>query len=1098
MGIRVAVHHRTAYRYDRLVTLGPQIVRLRPAPHCRTPILSYSLQVRPDEHFINWQQDPQGNYLARLVFPEPTRTLELEVDLVAELDVLNPFDFFLEPDAERYPFEYEPQLKAQLAPYLQVKEQGPRFEKYLADLDQTSRHVVDFLVQFNQRVNRDLEYVLRFEQDLQTPEETLELGRGACRDFAWLQVHLLRRLGLAARFVSGYSVQLAPDQKPLDGPAGVERDIVDLHAWSEVFLPGAGWVGLDGTSGLLAGEGHLPFACSAEAQDAAPISGALSECEVEFDITMKVTRLAEAPRHTRPYPEETWEAITACGDAVDKKLDELDVRLTQGGEPTFVSIDDYVGDEWNTEALGETKLRLATDLAHRLRRRFAPAGSFHEEQGKWYPGESLPRWSLACYWRRDGEPIWRDARWIARPDPSEAAGPDEARAFARRLAERLGADPEHVLPAHEDAAYFAWREQRLPVNVDPADPKLDDPEERERLVRVFGRGLSEPVGFVLPLEPADTEQGLVWRSELWQLRARPLLLHPGDSPLGLRLPLDSLPWAAAGDPPFAPALDPMAPHPNLPARAELGQLRVPARPAAAQARSVERPVGSGASRVGVIRTALSVEPRGGRLCVFLPPVRLLEEYLDLVAAIEDTAAQLETPVVLEGYPPPQDQRLASFKVTPDPGVIEVNVQPSETWAQLSDVTHGVYEAARLARLGTDKFLVDGRVVGTGGGNHIVLGAREPADSPFLRRPHLLRSIIAFWNNHPALSYLTSSLFIGPTSQAPRVDEGRQDALYELEVAFRQIPEEGHIPAWVVDRIFRNLLVDVTGNTHRAEICIDKLYSPDSTTGRLGLVEFRGFEMPPHARMSLAQQLLLRAVIARFWEQPYRAPLQRWGTALHDRFLLPHYCWRDFAAVLEEVSDGDVRLETAWFRPHFEFRFPLVGRIEYENIVLELRVALEPWHVLGEEPGGGGTVRFVDSSVERLQVRVTGLEAGRHSVACNGIVVPLHSTGTPGEYVAGLRFRAWQPPRCLHPTIGVHAPLVFDLVDEWSERAVAGCTYYVGHPGGRNYDTPPVNHLEAETRRRARFFPFGHTPGPIAPRRVEPGQEQVVTLDLRRC
>ena len=1156
MPIRVALQHRTSYAYDKPVQLAPQVVRLRPAPHCRTPVLSYSLKVTPEQHFINWQQDPHGNFLARLVFAEKTREFRVVVDLVAEMTVINPFAFFLQDEAIEYPFRYEEAVRRELLPYLEIPPCGPLLSEFLAEVPRKNKKTVDFLVDLNQYVHKAVKYLIRMESGVQTCEQTLALRSGSCRDSAWLLVQVLRNLGLAARFVSGYLIQLKPDMKPLDGPPGPGSDFTDLHAWSEVYLPGAGWVGLDPTSGLLAGEGHLPLAATPNPDSAAPITGCMEPCEVDFSFQMSVTRVADAPRVTKPYTEEQWAAVEQLGDKVDARLQALDVRLTMGGEPTFVSIDDMEGPEWNITADSPQKRSLAGALLQRLSNCYGKGALLHFGQGKWYPGESLPRWALGCYWRKDGEPIWRKPELIASDPTDHRANAATALAFINNLAERLQVRSDDVVPGYEDAWYYLWKERRLPVNVDPLKSNLENEEDRKRLARIFEVGLGHVVGYALPIRPIYSDGVTTrWESGRWFLRQENMFLLPGDSPMGLRLPLDSLPWYAADDTNPWQERDPLAPRGPLPSRAlreanrngyppsadhnmdraanfaemrQIGNLPYAGMPpgaslgAAAAVRQVpgaalaaEGRPGGDAARHGLpefaepvaetliaeptsqtIRTALCVEAREGRMHVFMPPIARLEDYLNLVEAIEDTAEELAMPVMIEGYTPPWDHRLQHFKVTPDPGVIEVNLQPSENWRELVGNTTTLYDEARRSRLGTEKFMLDGRHTGTGGGNHIVLGGAKPSDSPFLRRPDLLASLVAYWNNRPSLSYLFSGLFVGPTSQAPRVDEARHESLYELETAFAQLPE-GPAPPWLVDRLFRNLLVDLTGNTHRAEFCIDKLYSPDSASGRLGLVEFRSFEMPPHARMSLTQQLLVRALVARFWESPYRRPLVRWGTSLHDRFMLPHFIVQDFLEVLGELREWGMAFQPEWFVPHFEFRFPLLGEACYDGIKLELRQAVEPWNVLGEETVATATARYVDSSVERLEIKVRGMTSRRHVVVCNGRRVPLHPTETPGEYVAGVRFRAWQPPNCLHPMIGVHAPLVFDLYDRWSNRSIGGCTWHVSHPGGVNFPFFPVNALDAESRRAARFQAMGHTAGPGTLPKCEHNTDYPMTLDFRR-
>jgi uncharacterized protein (DUF2126 family) len=1058
MSIQVALNHRTQYRYDKAVSIGPQVIRLRPAPHCRTPILSYSLSVTPPGHLLNWQFDAHNNHLARVLFPDKTNEFVVEVDLVAELIPFNPFDFFLEPGVENYPFEYTPDLARDLELYRSVEPAGPLLQTFLRKLSRERRGTISFLVDLNRRVRNEIEYVTRLDPGVQTCEQTLEKCTGSCRDSAWLLVQILRCCGIAARFVSGYLIQLAADERASEGPSDQQTDSADFHAWAEAFLPGAGWIGMDPTSGLFAGEGHIPLVCTPNASKAAPIEGTVELANVEFGYSISIRRLNDAPRPAKPFTEEAWLQVEQVAHRVDADLEAQDVRLTMGGEPTFVGIDEPESPQWNIDALGPMKRTRGLALIRCLREKVAPGALLHFGQGKWYPGEPLPRWALSCCWRADRVPVWENVDLIAREDQDYGFGAADALKFIEALSRRLQVSFENVLPAYNSEAES-----------------------------------TEPAGYILPIRRRQRAGRLCWSSQLWFPGPERLLLSPGDSPIGYCIPTESMPWVAPDELEYEREAAPFADRIKLPSRPirrmELFQKNPVTDPLPALSATAE-------TAPELIRPALCVQARGSRLHVFLPYASKLADYLDLVAAVEDTCQYLQTPVWLEGYAPPSDPRLRSFSVTPDPGVLEVNLPPASNWDELEQINTVLFEEAHHNRLTAEKFAYDGSHIATGGGSHIVIGGATVLDSPFLRRSDLLRSMLAFWQNHPSLSYLFSGMYVGPTSQSPRIDEARMDALYELELAFSNLPARDSPPT-TMDGLFRNLLVDVTGNSHRAEFCIDKLYPPEGRGLRLGLLELRAFEMAPHVRMGLIEMLLIRALVCMFWKRPFEGGLVRWGTALHDRFMLPHFIRRDFSDVLGSLRESDYNFDEKWFAAQLEFRFPKIGSIAVQGVELELREALEPWNVLAEETSSGRTVRAVDSSFERIQVKVSGLTTeSRYVVACNARSVPLYPTGGPGETVAGVRYRARQLSAELHPTIPVHAPLIFDIIDRWKERSIGRCAYHVGSPDGRAYTSRPVNATEAANRRRQRFQESDPTPGLIAAPEKETNPIFPMTLDLR--
>jgi len=1058
--MKISLNHQLKYTYSRSIILGPHIIGLRPVPYCRTPIESYKLKISPSEHYLTWLQDVYGNYLAKVNFPHKTHYLKVEVDIIAQLQPINPFNFLLEDYAVNYPFTYPPELAKQLIPFLEITEESNLLQAWVENHRKQDIYTTNFILELNQQLAQEINYQIRLEEGIQTGEETLTKKIGSCRDTAWLFVQILRSYGIAARFVSGYLIQLAPDILPLEDPKAPEMDRGDLHAWTEVFLPGAGWIGLDPTSGFLAAEGHIPLVCTPEPVGASPVRGTTEPCESQLDFSVTVSRYQETPRVTKPYTEMQWEKINSLGKTVETSLQHLEVGLTMGGEPTFVSLNDYEHPQWRFEAMGDEKRKLAGNLLLALQGKLTQNGSLlHYGIGKLYPGETVPRWALGCYWRRDGVSIWGDRSFLAEDGKNYGYTPENGRVFLEHLVKYLGVNPDCIVTAYE-------------------------------------KGIEAIAGYVLPLLTVSHNEELCWSSCNWSFPdnklyskervdqdldkgLKPLVsshnsnilscllyLLPGDAEIGLRLPLDTIDWGELVQEAYATIN-----HPPIRASETL-HLSPP----------------------NSIRIALTVEAKQGSIHLFIPPFSNVRSFLDLISAIENTATELRIPVVVGGYPPPVNSGIEGFQITPDPGVIEVNIHPASNWDELVKINNTLYETARECGLGTEKYLLDGRPVSTGGGAHITLGGKTPGESPILRRPDLLRSLISYVQNHPSLSYAFSGLFVGPTSQSPRLDEGKHDCLSELEIAFQYL--KPGTPPEVVDCLLRNLLVDVTGNSHRTEFCIDKLFPGKNPAKQLGLLELRGFAMSPHPQMALLQMLLIRALVAWFWEKPYTHPLIRWGARKRDKFMLPYYLQEDLRGVVRDLEGVGYSFELEWFEPFFAFRFPYLGEIHRNGVHLELIIAAEPWPVLGEEITSGGTFRTVDNSTERIQVRLRG-SSERYVVMCNQRQVPLNPTGIVGEYVGAVRFQARQRFEGInHPAFTAQSEIFLEIVDTWSEKSLGGCTYYVNPPNGSVYQQFPVNRREAESRMVERFVPMGHTPGKITLTGLYFHSEYPLTLDLR--
>jgi uncharacterized protein (DUF2126 family) len=1025
MSTRIALTHRLVRRFPRRVALPTHWLRLRPAPHARARITAYALRVRTEPHFLNWLRDPFENHLARLDLPEPVTSLDVEVALVAELATVNPFDFLLEPDAATHPFAYEPQLAKELAPYLQSADAGPRLAKWLAGLPRAPRSVVERIDDLTRTIATELgsDDTARSVVDL---EAALARQAGSPRELAWLLTLSLRALGLAARFTSGYRIV-----------AGAR-----LHAWSEVHLPGAGWVGLDPSAGVFTDAHYVPLACAPDALRTEPITGEPDGLGFEDRATIEARVLAPAPP-AWPFRDADWTAIRAIGDAVDADLARHGVALAVGRSIAVASAADGDLPEWTTVALGAGKRRAAEALLARLHARLAPGGVVQRGSGTWYAGEAAPRWRLLSVWRSDGTAVAPHAQRLGVVDGEHAVASTIARDAGVALARALGLPDAALVSACADPLQRAWRDSMAAAAqptaagfARPSAEDLRDPERRRTLADTLSASAAgAPVGWVLPLEWDASNDA--WRTGTWALRRSRLYVLDGTLPLGDRLPLQSLGAARDG--------------------------------------------GSGRDandRDGVApRTAVCFEVRDGRLCVFLPPLREAAHYLALVSAVGDVAGALDVPIALEGYEPSEHPSLRRIVVEPDAGVLRITLPPAATAAEHAALLETVYTEAERAGLRAERRLADGTREPLGGAAAIVLGGPTPDASPFARRPELARALVVAWQRHPSLSYFFATRAVGADGAAPRADEGRDDALYELGLALDRVPAGESALPWVPDRLLRHLLADRVGDVRRAELCMDELFSPDDAARRLGRLTLRGFETPPCAALAVVQSTLVAAIVARFARDPRVPELVRWGADLHDRWLLPSVLWDDLRAVLADLDGAGYAFELAWFEPFLDFHFPRAGRVQLGDQALELRLAHEPWPVLAEEASGGGMARFVDSANQRVEVRASGLVPSRWVVACNGRRVPLRPTGVRGEWVGSVRYKAWTPPATLHPTTPATSVLVFDLVDTWTGRARGGCRLYPSPPTSLGVSAMPSPRLDADGERGPQLRAIAPLVGP---------------------
>jgi uncharacterized protein (DUF2126 family)/transglutaminase-like putative cysteine protease len=1018
---RIAITHRIDRAFSKTIELATHWLRLRPAPETHARITAYSLQLDPEPHFVNWLRDPFENHIVRLDLPEPLPYLNLAVEILAELEPKNPFDFLIEPFAANHPFEYTAQLKKELAPYLAGGEPSARVRAFLDTLTPdepvaTVQRLTDTAASLLETLPGFFPAAISSWQAAPDLDALLSEGTGSAWDVAWLYTLSLRKLGLAARFTCGYRVLLA------DAPE--HSDSVSLHAWTQAYVPGAGWLGIDPSSGLFTDETYLPLSSGPEPSRTVPLVGARVTCEETRVESLRVRRLEPAePRW--PYTETQWTDICALGARVQQDLQDRRVFLSTGMNLSFVATGSGAP-EWHTASLGPEKLRAAELLLEKLLQRTAAGAVTHVAQGEWYAGEGLPRWKLVGLARSDGQPICRGG-----VPQNGYANELVASDFAHALARALGVAPGYVLAAHEDPLHSLWRGQISAERV-PSPAELNDAASRRALAEQLSAASGKVVGYVLPLA-WDHVAGR-FRSGSWRFRRSGLHLIPGDSPIGYRLPLDSLVEDPEGVRESQLERSPFEERGELPDFHSAVRARLAGQVPQTSTREPSPP-----------RTAVCVQARAGKLYVFLPPFSHAEQYLEVVAAVEAAAEASEQPAIIEGYEPPEDFRLRRYVLEPDPGVLRVELPEAYTFPVQLDLLQTCFDEAHQLGLGMQRMTPDGVIVSSGGGGRLSLGGLRPEYSPFLRRPELLAGLIAYFQRHPSLSYLFAGRMIGPSGPAPRPDEGRDAALYELSIALSHIPQ-GEISAiWRGDRMLRHLLTDPSGQIKHAELRMDHLYAPERDSKRLGRVLIHAFELAPHPHIASLHTLLVHGLIGLFARAADSGELTRWGSALHDRFMLPHVLTEDLRAIISELQAAGYPFQLEWFEPLIALRFPELGSVLIGSIGLGLQTALEPWPLLAEEVTTGGVARFIDAANERLQVKLTGLTPGRYVLSCNGQGVPLQPTATHGEYVAGVRYKIANPPSTLHPTIAPVGALVFDVIDTWTGRAIGGCTYLPPRP-----------------------------------------------------